>query len=57
MVSLDALFALENVRIDGALCEESDAVEFCCFFCEDLDELFTDDMTLLLRIRYAFKEA
>ncbi len=52
VVSLDALFALEDIRIDGALREECDAVELCSFFSKDLDELFADDVTLLLRIRY-----
>ena len=56
MVSLDALFALEDVRVDGALCEEGDAVELCCFFSEDLDEFLADDVTLLLGIRYAGQE-
>ena len=50
MVSLDALFALEDIGIDGTLCEVSDTVKLCSFFCEDLDEFLTDDMTLLLRI-------
>ena len=57
VVSLDALFTLKDVRIDGALCEEGDAVKLCSFFSENLDELFADDVTLLLRIRYAFEEA
>ena len=52
VVSLDALFTLKDVRIDGTLCEESDAVKLCSFFSENLDELFSDDVTLLLRICY-----
>ena len=56
VVSLDALFALENIRIDGALCEECDAVELCSFFSKDLDEFFADDVALLLGIRYACEE-
>ena len=56
VVSLDTLLTLEDVRIDGALCEECNAVELCRFFSKDLDELFADDVALLLGIRNSCKE-
>ena len=49
MVSLDA-DAFCNIRIDGTLCQESDAVLFAGFFFKDTDELGTDDLALLLGI-------
>ena len=50
MVGLDAGFTLEDVRPDGSLCKELDAVELSGFFSENIDELFADDVAFLLRV-------
>ncbi len=51
MVCLDAGFALQDVRPDGALCQELDAVKLSCLVGKYVDELLADDVSLLLRIR------
>ena len=48
MVGLDALFALQNVRPDGALGQELNAVQLPGFLGEDLDKFAADDFSLLL---------
>ncbi len=53
VVRLDAFFALEDVRPDGALREELHVVELARLLGEDLDELAADDLPLLLGIVYA----
>ena len=53
MVRLDAGFTLEDVRPDGSLCKELHAVKLSCFVCEYVDELFADDVSLLLGVRNA----
>ncbi len=50
MVRLDAGFGLEDVRPDGTLGQELDAFEFAGFVGEDVDELFPDDVSLLLGV-------
>ena len=53
----DGAFAAEaafhDVGVDGALREEIDGANLLCFFFKDADELFADDLALLLRLRYA----
>ena len=49
MVSFDA-DALCNIRIDGTLRQEGDAILLAGFFLKDTDKLGTDDLALLLRI-------
>ena len=46
VVRLDAV-GFEDIGIDGALCEELDAVELARFFLKDADELGADDLALL----------
>ena len=41
---------LYDVGIDGALCEEADALELAGLLFEDADELGTDDLALLLGV-------
>ena len=47
--------ALYNVRIDGSLCEEIHCSDLLCFFFENTDELFTDDLTFCFRLCNACK--
>ena len=42
--------ALQNIRIDGPLCEEFNSVELAGLFLENADKLRTDDFPLGLRI-------
>ena len=53
MVGLDdvrlAEAGLDDVRVDGALDEEVHSADLLRLFLEDADELFTDDLPLLLR--------
>ena len=50
MVGLDAILALKDVRINGALAEEMNILKLRSLLVEDLDELAADDLSLLLRI-------
>ena len=56
MVSLDALFALEDIRIDSSLCKECNAVELCSFFGEYLNEFLAYNVALLFRIGNALEK-
>ena len=53
MVRLDASLGLEDVRVDGALAEEADALELGSLLVEDLDELLADDVALGLGVVHA----
>ena len=55
MVRLYTCLTLQNIRPDGSLRQEFHAVQFPCFFREHIDELFADDVSLLLRIADACK--
>ena len=46
---------LHDVGIDGALCQEADALELAGLFLEHTDELGTDNLALLLRVGHAGK--
>ena len=50
VVGLDAVLALKDVRINGALAEEMNILKLRSLLVEDLDELAADDLSLLLRI-------
>ena len=43
--------ALQNVRIDGALCQEADPVQLVGLFGKDINKLFANDLALCLGIR------
>ena len=49
MVSLYSI-GLEDVRVDGSLSQEFDALELRSFLREYIDELLADDLALCLRI-------
>ncbi len=53
VMCLNTLFTLQNIRIDGTLSKETNPFQLSGFFIEYLDELFTDDMSLLFRIGYS----
>ena len=58
MVRLDdcgfsAKSRLYNVRIDGSLRKEINLSDLLCFFLEDTDKLFSDNLALPLRLGYA----
>ena len=44
---------LNDIRINGALCQELDAFQLTGLFLKYADKLCTDDLSLLLRIRNA----
>ena len=46
MVCLDHA-ALQNVRVDGSLCQEADIIQLSCLFLEDADKFAADDFSLL----------
>ena len=50
VVGLDTV-ALEDIGVDGTLSEEFDSLDLLGFLLEDCDELGTDDLPLLLRVR------
>ena len=52
MVGLDGA-RLDDVRVDGSLGQETDAVQLTGLFLEHADEFRADDLPLLLGIRYA----
>ena len=51
VVGLDAGFAFQNVRPDGALRQQADAVQLPGFLGKDLNKLIADDLSLGLGIR------
>ena len=55
VVRLDALFAFEDVGVDGALRQEFDAVELLRLLLKDLDEFRADDFALGLGVADARK--
>ena len=56
MMSFDSLLAFQNIRIDRSLRKKSDSFLFSGFFGKYLDEFFSDDMALPLRIRHTGEE-
>ena len=55
MVALDdgrltAQTALDDIGVNGTLCEEIDLADLLCLFLKDADELLTDDLALALRL-------
>ena len=47
---LTAQTALDDIGVDGALCEEIDLADLLCLFLKDADELLADDLALALRL-------
>src|SRR5699024_3849968 len=43
----------DHIRIDGSLYQEIHSADLLCFFLENADELFADDLALLLRLFHA----
>ena len=51
---LTAQATLYDVRVDGSLYQEIHSANFLCLFLEYTDKFLTDDLTLALRLLYAF---
>ena len=50
VMGLNALFAFQNIRINGALGQELDAFQLLCFFRKYFDEFAADDLAFGFRI-------
>ena len=47
---LTAQTALDDIGVNGTLCEEIDLTDPLCLFLKDADELLADDLALALRL-------
>ena len=57
VMSLDSLLTLEDVGIDSTLTEVTDTLKLRSLLSEHLDELFADDVSLLLGISYVLEKS